>query len=361
MIMASALPSLSRFDGAPMEVSEASFSTCSASTTASKSPVGDVSPVFDSVCCDWLSGRHEYLREVPSRNGGRVLRLSSDGEIEWEQVAWESIRCPSSDTSLRVKCDGRRLHFSGNIGRFQHSGNLEGLPVLECIEKWGQVLKVLGFDVAGFGTRHRVGTVSECGTFLTRIDLAGNFETDNYAALCTAAMSRRIGQRRPRDGRFGPMWGYDSKRGNWSKAKLYDKVAEMEGRRSPSAGPTIGRFEVQLGSEYLKQHNLDAVAHWKESRMGQVVYGKFAEQVFRGSVQASCWQEIPYRLRSWAVLWRDGEDLRNHMSRSQFFKVRRQLLDGYGIDVGLACNVHALTRSVQVVKVRPVNALRLAA
>lgn len=361
MMDAPALPSFSRLHGDPMEAPGAALSTCSASTTASNSHRREKSPVFDSVCCDWLSGRHEYLYDVPARNGGRVLRLSADGEIEWEQVAWESIRCPSSDTSLRVKCDGRRLHFSGNIGRFQHSSNLEGLPVIECVEKMAQVLKVLGFDVTGFGSRHRVGTASECGTFLTRIDLAGNFETDNYAALCTAAMSRRISQRRPREGRFGPTWGYDAKRGNWSKAKLYDKLAEMEGRRSPASGATIGRFEVQLGSEYLKQHNLDAVAHWKESNMGQIVYGRFAEPVFRETVQASGWQGMPARLRAWAVLWRDGEDLRNHLSVSQFYKVRRQLLEGYGVDVSVPCNVQSLTRSVQVVKVRPVNALRLAA
>ena len=64
----------------------------------------------------------------------------------------------------------------------------------------------------------------EAGTFITRIDLAGNFEVSDYAALCSAAMVRRIGQKLPMAGKYGPTWGYDAKRSNWTKAKLYDKT-----------------------------------------------------------------------------------------------------------------------------------------
>lgn len=337
------------------------LSTCSASTTASNSGSPEKSTLFSSVCCDWLSGRHEYLEEVEPRNGGRVLKVSADGEIEWEQGSWESIRCPSSDTSIRAKCDGKRLHFSANIGRFQHADNLEGMTVMQCIEKWGRVLKDVGFDTTGFGTRHRVGTLAECGTFLTRIDLAGNMETDNYAALCTASMSRRIGQRLPKEGKYGPTWGYDAKRGNWSKAKLYDKSAELAGKRRPTSGATVARFEVQLGSEYLKQNGLDSVAAWKEDEMGQIIYGKFADQVFREQIDVTRWADIPPRLRSWAVLWRDGEDIRNHLKLSQFYAVRNQLREQFGIDIGVPCNVQSLTRRVQTVTVTPINALRSAA
>ena len=337
------------------------FQTCSASTTASNSATTEKQPLFSSVCCDWLSGRHEYLEEVEPRNGGRVLKVSADGEVEWETESWESIRCPSSDTSIRVKCDGKRLHFSANIGRFQHGDNLEGHTVMECLEKWGRILKDLSFDVTGFGTRQRQGTIAECGTFLTRIDLAGNMETDNFAALCTASMSRRIGQRLPKEGKYGPTWGYESKRGNWSKAKLYDKTAEIEGRRRPTSGATVARFEIQLGSEYLKQNKLDAPIHWKGDDMGQIIYGKFAEQVFREQINSLNWSDIPPRLRTWAVLWRDGDDVRNHLAKSRYYLVRKKLRDQYGIDIGVPCNVQSLARRVQVVTVRPINALRVAA
>ncbi|MDR1994037.1 phage/plasmid replication protein [Azonexus sp.] len=305
-----------------------------------------------------MSGRHEYLEETEPRNGGRVLKVTQEGEIEWETASWESIRCPSSDTSIRAKCDGKQLHFSANIGRFQHQDNFEGLTVMQCVEKWARILRNLGFDTTGFGTRHRVGTPAECGTFLTRLDLAGNMATDNYAALCTSLMNRRIGQRLPKEGKFGPTWGYDAKRGNWMKAKLYDKDAEMQGLRRPAAGATRARFEVQIGSEWLKQYQMDRVDAWKDDDMGQIIYGRFADQVFRDQVEVTQWNDIPIRLRTWAVLWRDGEDIRNQMSQSAYYRVRKTLLDDFGIDIGVPCNVQSLTRRVQTVSVMPLNALR---
>lgn len=118
---------------------------------------------FDSVSCDWLSFRHRYRDPVEPHNAGRVMKVSRDGEIEWESGSWDSIRCPSSDSSIRVKCDGQYLYGSANIGRFQRADNLHGLTVMECVERWAEVLRVLGFDLSGFGTRHAEGTASESG------------------------------------------------------------------------------------------------------------------------------------------------------------------------------------------------------
>lgn len=325
------------------------------------------------VCCDWMSFVHEYQTPVEPRESGRVLCLSADGEINWESISWEQIKSPSSDTSLRVKCDGKYLRGTANIGRFGHDSNVEGLTVIQCVEKWATVLRRLGFDVTGFGSRwsRRVagnvvnpqvwaaGGMCDVGTTLTRIDLAGNFHVSDYAALCHAMSVRRVGRRLPFQGKYGPTWGYDAKRSNWWKAKLYDKTAEQQGKRRSDGGATLARFEVQLGSEYLKREGLDKVIGWKGSEMGQVIYGRFAEEAFRDQVEVIRWEEIPSRLRSYAVLWRDGVDVRTVLSRSQFFKVAAALRL-YGLDVSVPCNVMALTHHVRVVEVRSVSALRAA-
>lgn len=326
------------------------------------------------VCCDWLSFCHEYQTEVPARDSGRTLRISPDGEIEWESLSWEQVRSPSSDTSLRIKCDGRYLRGSGNIGRFGEQSNVLGLSVLACVEKWGEVLDTLGFDLSGFGSRwgRRVsgpvirpdawaaGGIHDVGTNLTRIDLAGNFAVSDYAALCHAMSVRRIGRRLPSVGKYGPTWGYDAKRSNWWKAKLYDKTAEQEGKRRSDGGATLARFEVQLGSEWLKREKLDVVSAWTGDDMGQAIYGRFSADVFRDTVEVTRWADMPYTLRVWANAWKDGIDLRQQMSRSQYYNVQRRLRE-YGIDVAVPCNVLALTRHVRVVDVTPADALRRAA
>lgn len=326
---------------------------------------------FASVCCDWMSFRHEYAEPIEPRNSGRVMKISAEGEIEWEQQNWEQIKCPSSDTSLRVRCDGFTLKGMANIGRFQQADNREGLTVVQCVERWAEVLGKLGYDVKGFGTRftRKVtggagqaltgdSAILQAGTFLTRIDLAGNFEVSDYAALASSMMVRRIGQKLPMAGKYGPTWGYDSKRSNWWKAKLYDKTAELEGKRRSAGGATLGRFEVQLGAEYLKREGLDRVMEWKDEDMAQIIYGKFADPVFRDSLSVTDWSEIPAKIRGYAILWRDGVDVRTEFkSISGYYKVRAKLME-YGIDIGTACNVVALTRHCRIVEVTPVSALR---
>lgn len=310
---------------------------------------------FNTPACDWLTIRHDYPVEAPAeaRNGGMVLKVDADGCVEWESASWESIRCPSSDTSIRVKCDGKRLHASANIGRFQRPDNVQGFTVAECIDRWCEVLANLGFDMRGFGSRWRVGTPAEWGTHITRVDLAGNFQTSNYAALCQGVMVRRLGQKLPQLGKYGPMWGYDSKRGNWLRAKLYDKDAEQAGKRRSNGGATTARLEFQLGSEFLKRHGLDTVAGWTgDEDMGQVIYGRFAEQIMRETVSVQRWQDMPMKLQALATCWREGRDLRAEMSKSAYYRARAQLLE-YGIDIGTPCNVLALTRHVEVVTVTP--------
>jgi len=318
---------------------------------------------YSGIACDWMTLRHDYPFERSGKEweAGRIVKIDRDGVIEFETRRWDQIRCASSDTSIRIKCDGQHLWASGNIGRFQQADNITGLTVMQCFERWADVLEHLGLDMRGFGSRFREGFAAEYGTYLTRLDLAGNFDVSDYPALCSTLSIRRIGQRLPMVGKYGPTWGYDSKRSNWTKAKLYDKTAEAEARRRTSSGATLARFEVQLGSEYLKRHHLDTVISWKDPIMSNIVYGRFADQVFTESVSVEDWSQIPPRLRQHAILWRDGIDLRGQLAPSTFRRVRGQLRDGYGIDIGTPCNVVALTRQVRVVEVTSVSALRVAA
>ncbi len=311
------------------------------------------------VMCDWLTLTHRYEEPVPAWEAGRTVKIDRDGVIEWEQRSWDQVRCPSSDTSIRVRCDGRILQATGNIGRFQEADNRCGIGVLACVDRYAEVLGALGFSLDGFGTRSRVGTIAESGTRVTRVDLAGNFYCSDYAGLCHAMSVRRIGQKLPSAGRFGPTWGYESKRSNWWKAKLYDKDAELARRRRSDGGVTTARFEVQLGQEFLKRHGLDTVMSWKEEAMGEVVYGWFRDQVLKEQAAVEDWSQIPPRLRTYAVLWRDGVDCRTVLSRSQFYKTASKLRE-FGIDIATACNVVALVRQSREVVVQQVNARRAA-
>lgn len=329
--------------------------------------VDPLNVVFDSVICDWLTISHPLRVALPVVNDGQILRINRDGSREWTSECWLTLKCASSDTSLRIKCDGEKVMMTGNIGRFGQSDNLNGHTVRECLVMWQTLLNeympqvplLFGPD---FEMVNRLtGEVELSGTRITRCDLAGNFYTDNFAALSAMLMTRKLGQRAPRQGKYGPMWGYDSKRANWLKAKVYDKTCEIEGRRTPATGATTARFEVQLGSEILKRRGLHIADKWNEvNEMENVTFGRFASEVFREQATAESWLDIPSRIRQYAVLWRDGVPLRAQCkSDATFYRIRKQLLD-HGIDVSQPCNVMTLVRRIEVVKVIPLPARRVA-
>lgn len=358
------------------------------STTSSKaSDLWLSNPLLNplpEVMCDWLAGVHVFREPREPFESGKILKITSDGEIEWETRSWDSIRCASSDTSLRFKCDGSKVWFSGNIGRFGERENVLGLTVAQCVAKWKRVLARNGLGDLEFGTQFNVeplpgvsvgetwtGDASRRGTFLSRVDLAANFRVSCFSDICQVLAGRVIGRHVPIMGRYGPTWGY-GKRANWWKGKVYDKTAEQEGKRRSAGGDTVARFEVQLGAEFLKRRRLDQCHEWNGSGyghgasesesegrdMGQVVWGEFGGQVFRELVPQRLWgAEMPLKLLEKAELWRAGHDLRTVLKKSQFYALRRELLS-FGIDIGLPCNVQALKPTIQAVTVEFLPALR---
>ena len=113
------------------------------------------------IMCDWLSGSHVFREPRPPLESGRIMKISPDGEIEWETVSWASVRCSSSDTSLRFKCDGQKLLFSGNVGRFQEPDNVLGLTVPECVRKLRVVLARYGVVDSEIGRTFRMPRSAE--------------------------------------------------------------------------------------------------------------------------------------------------------------------------------------------------------
>ena len=83
---------------------------------------------------------------------------------------------------------------------------------------------------------------------------------------------------------------------------------------------------------------MDRAINWKGDDMAQIIYGRFAEPVFRDSISVLDWSDMPMRLQAFATLWRDGVDLRTRMTNGAYYRNRAKLME-YGIDIGTPCNV----------------------
>jgi len=111
-------------------------------------------PIGMDVFCDWLTIYQDHLEGgLPVLNDGCVVRFEPEafrqsideetGEIrpmfdalKAEYTVMRKIEHVGSfDTKISIRCDGRRVELSGNVGRFGRPDNLFGLPVLETISR----------------------------------------------------------------------------------------------------------------------------------------------------------------------------------------------------------------------------------
>src|SRR5438045_1883846 len=92
---------------------------------------------------DWLSLEQVHDVPMPRINDGRVISIDADGSVSWEVDRAFSVE-GSFESKVQVICDGNRVRFSGNIGRFNRTDNLFGFEFPECMRRINHVLQGLG-------------------------------------------------------------------------------------------------------------------------------------------------------------------------------------------------------------------------
>ncbi len=157
---------------------------------------------------DWLSLRMdasllpESVRDMFLSMTGRILKLDSDGEIEWETCSRENIR---SDSHQIICKFGSFLEISGSPARVFHKNNVWGiLDIEECASA------MITFVASHYGVIiTRDLKYWDC----TRIDITRNYDMGSLEQ-CKAAIDSlkhvKVGRQTPRSDDNGCGWGYGS-------------------------------------------------------------------------------------------------------------------------------------------------------
>lgn len=323
------------------------------------------------VFCDWLSMYQIHPQGgLPVINSGRVVAVDADGSVEWTTCK-KMEHVGSFDTRLRFMCDGTRVIFEGNIGRYGRSDNVFGYSVLDCVGLASDFLE--GFGLPRFSQiennlpASRSDSYIKTGAVITRVDLTQNYLTgspENASRLVHYMAGQQGHGREGRNavakayGNTGVTWGEGSK--HWY-AKLYLKFLEMEKHAHPMVldwcrQVGLARHEVSLKSRYLLRHGLQDLRSWivKEGeKMENVIYGRFGEIFNRNTVQRSSLDDMPDKLRRVVLDWMSGNDIW-HGSESRWTKNRlRNALLPYGYDIKTPCDVSRLNLRVEVITMQP--------
>jgi hypothetical protein len=308
---------------------------------------------------DWVSGEVSSQLMLANRvalyDTGRIITLGPGGEVAQERPGFFSFE-GSHDTRLAIcSRNGSSVYLSGNPAKFFQGHNLFGSTDIDGL-----------FLSAGLAIRQRVGLFPGAETFTaseyerpryTRIDL-----TRSYRFGCNAsarAYLREIASTaRTRHGSAGlgkdgsVTFGKGSRRWSFTVYAKFDeivatgkghglshKLSDEAVKRLSEWAEGVVRFELRLRS--LELQNVWPIASPLE------VWSRYFERIQFNRNNAAMMgvdmltQAMPQHLIGYLARWRTGEDLRGHLSKPTFYRVRRELLDQAGVDIASPPNAEA--------------------
>lgn len=306
--------------------------------------------------------------KLPIINGGRIVRIDSDGEIEYCLDTRQGLE-GSFDSRVEVRCDGHQVEFSGNISRYGRQDNLFGYTFQESINRINSLLETLGLPPFTSGKLYRFAESGWVwsGARVTRIDLTCNYATgsmNDSEALLRNMAGHHIGRQKGSLAVNGATVEY----GRGSKyvyGKLYCKTTELKKHRSKKSGQHVTddviqfcesqgivREEFTLKSRFLLQNGLAYLGAITDELLKEVYMNRTQLQRLE-AVKYDDFNHLPRHLKATYVSWKYGFPL--NLKRASFFNHRKALL-AYGIDISIPSNVTMMPLKVRTIDLKAVSA-----
>ncbi len=304
---------------------------------------------------DWLTVLVSYRHELPLE-GGKIISITPDGDIEWESSKKISVR-GSYESNLLIRSDEQsrtfdgsytRLYIDGNFAKFHQGHNLFGTDnlmglVSETVLKLIKVLN-LNFQEIDLNYLHkgRYEVLRADCTMMTDLGNLKNVEAFLYSAEYSAHMRYR-GQGIMTKGTL--YFGKASRR--WA-LKMYAKGREVQAKghtlpksiESPSLLAWVDgklRLELVLRSLELKSRELSMGYHWEDFTVldNLTLALKGLTMTDNYTIPPEALSELKPRFVAVYELWKKGYDLRAMYSKNTFYAYRRQLLKSLNIDIAI--------------------------
>ena len=305
----------------------------------------------------------ELLCQLPRPiRAGTMLKLSDDGEVEWETSTRLTVK-GSWDSSVMVRAISLdRLEISGNVAKFLQGHNLFGPSDLAgmlraFLDKVQPVLWPEGMPY-----------IEVMSGLLSRVDCTSSFVLDNLGDVLTWIRAAEQRGTMPIRGRgvlkgegtlvYGDATGKRAK--DWS-VMFYSKGLEIQKRPLPlplmcrndvlSYVNRMLRCEVRVRTAELKRMGLRTVENWHPETCALVWREKLDRLEFaEGEVMAYAQIEgAKPRLVAAYYAWQNGCDLRQGRSEASYYRLRREMLDAFGVNIAITppkSNVLPLRRSI---------------
>lgn len=334
---------------------------------------------------DWLTIKQRHaVDSLPVIAGGRVI-FTNPEETEIDRDVLMGLQVKGShDTSLRIRCDGTEVSFSGNPGRFGRPDNLFNYGWDETLDKVNRIIvdqglppftpgeQILNPNPSAYDRKHGL-YFCWTGATVSNIHLTANLGTggqDNAQRLIDALDCQSVSH--IKKGRVGSSTAQFGTKAGRKLLKFYIKSMEMLAHAKNSTerelikqglvyryASTLGvvRGELECHRLMLRDSGLRYLGDITMSNLTQLFQNNL-EILDRVKVDASNLdiQSLPAAVRSTALLYLKGENLKALLPQRTWYRHAKMLRD-YGIDIAEVHNVKAfpikLTRApIEIVQLQ---------
>lgn len=298
---------------------------------------------------DWVTATIPYKHKPLPK--GMVVLSDSNGEVE--QSYPRRLRFNGSyDASIAIDSKGgdgqgmaTELVIDGNPSKFLQGHNVFGSDDLIALVKdvFLQIARFYSLPVSDIDL-HRLNT----GDYkINRIDINYSFELpsrkDVRSILRALEYRSKTRHGRPNMSKSTLYWGKSSRR--WA-LKAYSKGDEIEGGKGHQLPPELQKTQISAWADnklrielMLRSLELKALEKTKANLlMKDTIYRLFREYIGRLEMSEQVrlkdkvFEELPTFVRSTYINWLNGEDCAQILSKSAFYRHRRELL-GFGVDI----------------------------
>lgn len=320
---------------------------------------------------DWVTAIIPFVHEP--LNGGSVLKVLPSGEVDWESPCRLRVE-GSHEQGITVRSQGgdgagmaTELVIGGNPSKFLQGHNIFGSDDLRSLVF--DTLITIASSLDAPLSFEIIDLVRAGGYRLARIDINYMFELptigDVKSWLRAAEFKSKTRHGRPSSKAGTLYWGKHSRR--WS-IKAYSKGEEIQGAKSHKLLDCFKntplndfaqnklRVELTLRAKELEKIGLSGTHSWRTDTPLQIFneYLKRIEMSEQIALSTQVLIDLPSYLRTTYVLWKDGHNPREFLSKPTFYKHRKALVE-YGIDINLT--VETVDRSNVVPLVRVLEAV----
>lgn len=316
---------------------------------------------------DWLTIRQNHpAGGLPIVFSGVATHTDVDGQLEFETL--KRLECEGSyDSTMYLRCDGNAVEFHGNIARWERPDNVFGYPWDETLRRVNRLLRRFQLPPFSTGTReryHDTGLVWIDGARISRIDITVNYMTGS--AIDAERLIHLLGQHHRGRQRGGVtpdgatvIFGEGSK---YVYGKCYLKYVELANHRRTKHGRHVDqelidwckdigmvREEIELKSRFLTQTNYCWLGEITHQELMRIYYARSQLKRLK-ELQVKDTSLLSIRARGTLARYEQGEP--HGLTRSAYYRHRKEILAVCGIDISVPRNITRVQLPTRVIEIQ---------